>query len=207
MATFPEIFFLAKVTCIEINYNYLGMNRSSEHNMYFLAILCPPQVDDKVLSFKHWVKEQFASVVALKSPAHITLIPPFWLEETREAELLQTLQSFTSDMEELEIQLEVFLHFGKKVLFVQVKENPSLQELQSQTENYFLQSFGGSIKKDNRPFHPHITIANRDIKPGDFGKAWQYFSKKIFKETFRTKTISLLKLISTKWIVIGEKNW
>lgn len=183
------------------------MNHSSEHNMYFLAILCPPLVDDKVLRFKHWVKEQFGSVVALKSPAHITLIPPFWLEEVREKGLLQSLQSFTSDMEELEIQLEGFSHFGKKVLFVQVKESPSLQELQLQTENHFLEPFGDNIKKDNRPFHPHITIANRDIKPGDFEKAWQYFSKKVFKETFRTKTISLLKLSTDKWNVIAEKSW
>lgn len=183
------------------------MNPSTTHNMFFIAIVCPPEVNEKVLRFKHWMKEQFGCVVALKSPAHITLIPPFWLEDVRETELLQTLQSFRSDMDELEIQLDGFSHFGKRVLFINVKENPALHELKKQTEIHFIQSFGDTIKKDERPFHPHISIANRDMKPGDFEKAWQHFSKKEFKETFRTKTISLLKLSPGKWNVIGSTNW
>ncbi len=183
------------------------MNHSTTHNMYFIAILCPPELDKKVWQFKYWMKEQFGAVVALKSPAHITLIQPFWLEEDKEEKLKQILQVFTSDMDVLEIQLEGFSHFGKRVLFVQVQENLSLEELKSQVENHFVLSYADFIKKDDRPFHPHITIANRDLKPGDFEKAWQHFSNKIFKEEFRTQTISLLKLIDGKWNVIGEKRY
>jgi 2'-5' RNA ligase len=182
------------------------MNPSATYSMYYLAIVCPSQVDEKILRCKHWMKEQFGCIVALKSPAHITLIPPFWLEEARETKLLQTLQSFASGMDEFIIQLDGFSHFGKKVLFVHVKEHPAMEELKRQVENHFIQSFD-SIKKDDYPFHPHITIANRDLKPGDFEKAWQYFSNKVFKETFRIKTISLLKLSQGKWNVMGEKNW
>ena len=174
--------------------------------MYYVAIACPREVDEKVMGFKQWMKEQFGSVVALKSPAHITLIQPFWLDISRETELLQTLQSFPGDGEELRIRLEGFSHFGKRVLFIQVKENPVLQELQTQTEKHFLQCFDDVLKKDTRPFHPHITIANRDMKPGDFEKAWQHFSGKKFNETFCAKTISLFKLTQGKWSVIGEKN-
>jgi 2'-5' RNA ligase len=184
-----------------------GMSPSITHNMYFIAIVCPPELDKKVLQFKYRMKEQFGSVVALKSPAHITLIQPFWLEEDKEEDLKRTLDLFTSDMDELEIQLEGFSHFGKRVLFVRVKENPSLEELKNQVGNHFVSLYGDIIKKDDRPFHPHITIVNRDLKPGDFEKAWQHFSNRIFKEEFRAQTISLLKLTNGKWNVMSEKRW
>ncbi len=183
------------------------MNDSPAHSMYFVAIVSPPPVDKKVQRYKYWMKDQFGCVVALKSPVHITLIPPFWLDERRESELLNIFQSFTSDMDELEIQLDSFSHFGKKVLFVHIKEDPVLQELQQQTEDYFLQHVGDVIKKDERPFRPHITLANRDMKPGDFEKAWHYFSEKIFHETFHSRTVSLLKLNLGKWNILGEKSW
>ena len=183
------------------------MEESAPHNMYFVAILCPQAVNEKVLLFKNWMKEQFGCVVALKSPAHITLVPPFWLGEAKELLLLQAVQSFESTMDGLEIEVEGFSHFGRRVLFVSVKENLALKELKSQVEEHFIKSFSASIQKDDRPFHPHITIANRDLKPSDFEKAWQNFNNKEFHEIFLTKRISLLKLRSGKWNVIGEKQW
>ena len=178
-----------------------------KHSMYYVAVVCPVEVDEKILQFKYWMKDQFGCIVALKSPAHITLIPPFWLEQTKEAELQQALQSLGINIAEAEINLQGFSHFNKRVLFVNVKENPVLGEIKQQTEKHFIQVFPDSIKTDDRSFHPHITIANRDLKPSDFLKAWEHFAKKDFKEIFRTGTISLLKLGTDKWNIIGEKNW
>jgi 2'-5' RNA ligase len=182
------------------------MDDPTDHSMYYVAIVCPAGTDEKILRFKHWMKEQFGCMVALKSPAHITLISPFWMEQEKEAGLQQTLQSFKYDEPELVIHLDGYSHFTDRVLFVSVTENPDLEMLKRQTENHFIQSFG-NIKADLRPFHPHITIANRDMRPYQFERAWQYFSKKDFKEVFATHTISLLKLISGKWNVIGERTW
>lgn len=183
------------------------MNQPATNRMYYIAVVCPPQVNEKVLHYKIWMKEQFGCIVALKSPAHITIIPPFWLDEKREDELLLSLQSFSGKLPEVEIQLEGFDHFRNRVLFINVTENKILNDLKVEAENHFMESFAGCIKKDNRPFHPHITIANRDMKPSHFEKAWEYFSKKEFSETFLVKTLSLLKLSTGKWNVIGEKNW
>lgn len=177
------------------------------YNMYYLALICPPEVDRQVEQYKHWMKDQFGCVVALKSPAHITLIPPFWLVETRETELINAVQSFTSDLSEMEIQLDNFTHFGKKVLTIGVKENPALVEIKNQVELHFIGAMEDVIRADNRSFHPHITIANRDMKPSDFVKAWEHFSNKTFQASFLTETISLLKLSSGGWNTISDKNW
>ena len=183
------------------------MEQPAPHNMYFVAILCPQTVNEKVLLFKNWMKEQFGCAAALRSPAHITLVPPFWLGEEKELLLLQALQSFGSTLDELKIELDGFSHFGSRVLFVSVKESPALKELKGQVEGHFIKSFGSGIQKDDRPFHPHVTIANRDLKPSAFEKAWQHFNKREFNEAFLTNAVTILKLGSGRWNVIGEKQW
>ena len=181
--------------------------KQAVHSMYYIAIVCPPQVDEKVLHYKNWMKERFGCAVALKSPSHITLVPPFWHVESKEEILIQTLRSFESSAGELKIELDGFSHFGKRVLFIRVKENSVLTEVKRQTEIHFMHSLSDIIKPDERDFHPHVTLANRDLIPSAFTKAWEYLSATEFSEVFITKTISLLKLIDGKWKVIGQKDW
>ncbi|MBL7744612.1 MAG: 2'-5' RNA ligase family protein [Chitinophagaceae bacterium] len=183
------------------------MSYDLPYKMYYIALLCPPDVNEMVLQFKYWMRDRFACIAGLKSPAHITLIPPFWLEEAKEPELLKAFHSFTSDMSELNIELNGFSHFGKKVLFVQVKDNPATEELKNQAEDHFTSIFPANIKKDDRSFHPHVTIATPDIKPSDFDRVWEHFSKKDFAANFITRTISLLKLSPGKWNVLSQRNW
>jgi 2'-5' RNA ligase len=127
------------------------------------------------------------------------------MDEDREGELIQTLQQFNSN-ETAEVQLKDFSHFGDRVLFIQVKENSELTALKEQTETHFLQDFSGVIKKDERPFNPHVTIANRDVSPSTFVKAWAHFAKETFESSFIADRVSILKLNSGKWDVIAEKK-
>ena len=174
--------------------------------MYFVAIVCPPSLDKKIYSYKSWMKEQFGCVVAMKSPAHITLVPPFWLPGSEEEKLLEAQRSFTSTIGELTIRLTGFSHFRKRVLFVAVENSPELEQLKKEAEDHFVKLFPAK-KKDTRPFHPHITIANRDMKPSHFETAWEHFLKKEISEVFDAKTISLLKLCDGKWQIINENIW
>lgn len=171
-----------------------------------MALVCQPPLNKKILRYKLWMRDQFGCVVAMKSPAHITLIPPFWLPDSEEEKLLDALQSFTSTIGELMIPLNGFSHFRKRVLFVAVDASPELEQLKKQAEDHFIKIFP-AIKKDTRPFHPHITIANRDMKPSHFEKAWEYFSGKKFVEGFSTRTISLLIHSGGKWNVLSEREW
>ena len=180
------------------------MSTSATHKMYYVATVCPEQINEKIQKLKQWMKDRFGCVVAMKSPAHITLIPPFWFLIEREHELVNAVQTFTNPSLPVKIELEGFSHFRKKVLFVQVKENASLGELKGGTEKYFSGKFGAIFKKDDRAFHPHITVANRDMKPSHFEQAWGHFSNMIFEESFSSNSISLLKLNPGKWTIIAE---
>lgn len=183
----------------------MRMNNSALHSMYFLAVLCPPAIDEKVQAHKLWMRDRFGCTVALKSAAHITLIPPFWLQNESEDALINTLHSFQTIIPSFENQLQGFSHFSNRVIFVAVNQNHQLGSLRKAAEDHFIIPFHGIIKPDDRPFHPHITIANRDVKPNDFKKAWAYFEKKEFRQTFSASAISLLKLSPGKWNMIAEK--
>jgi 2'-5' RNA ligase len=107
----------------------------------------------------------------------------------------------------MEIELEGFSHFGKSVLFLAVKDNTLLQELQNQVMTYFQETFNDVIKNNDRPFHPHITIATRDLKPGDLIKALEHFNNEKYFHSFQTKSISVLKLSPGMWNVIASVDW
>lgn len=45
-------------------------------SLYFLAVIPPEPVFSEVMAFKKEMSERFSSSRALKSPPHITLLPP-----------------------------------------------------------------------------------------------------------------------------------
>lgn len=177
------------------------------HRMYYVAVVCPPEIDEKVLQYKYWMRQRFGCKAALKSPAHLTLIAPFWLEEDQEQTLKETTKQFQTELLPFEIRLNNFDHFSNRVLFVHTEANESLARLQFETTEHFQQQFPVAVKTDNRPFHPHVTIANRDMSPSAFLKAWEHFSKEDYAASFIADQIALLKLQEGKWKVIEEKKF
>ena len=56
-------------------------------NMYFIALVLPTEINDEILKWKLFMKDHFNCLVALRSPAHITLVPPFWMNDDLENKL------------------------------------------------------------------------------------------------------------------------
>lgn len=173
--------------------------------MYYIAVLCPPEINEKILQYKQWMKTYFGCVIALRSPAHITLIPPFWANDELEKTMIRFLNEFTIDVIP-EIDLEGFDHFGRRVLFVNVNENPDLEEIHERLETGLITELPGLLKPDTRPFHPHVTIATRDMSPEAFEKAWDYFSPKKVQWNFPGNHLALLRLGKEKWEIIFQKQ-
>ena len=182
------------------------MYEAATHNMYYLAVVCPPAIDEQIRTYKQWLLTHFGCKAALKSTAHITLVAPFWLEASKEPLLLHHLELLQTALLPVEIELHNFSHFGKKVLFVHVKENQTLARLQGAAEDHFAQHFP-EIKRDQRPFHPHVTLATRDLTPGAFQQEWQRFSNEKYQAVFTADRVSLLKLSPGKWNIIAEKKF
>ncbi|OQP61413.1 hypothetical protein A3860_06800 [Niastella vici] len=167
--------------------------------LYFIAIVTPDAINQQVLEWKHYMREQFHCKVALKSPAHITLIPPFTMAETAQPEIQALLEPFAASQQRFSIGLKNFAAFKPRVIYADVLPNPALSALQTSLEATLLQNGRFPVKKEDRPFHPHITIANRDLQKEDFAPAWQHFQQISYKGSFTAEAISLLKHNEHRW--------
>lgn len=171
------------------------------HQKYFLAIVPPEHLLSQIQDLKKSIYEEYGTKGALRSPGHITLHMPFSWEEDKEDKLITSLQNFSFE-KEFQIILSGFSCFEPRVVFINVLENDSLFQMQQQLVRYTkqnLQLFNQS--DDMRGFHPHITIAFRDLKKPMFYKVWEEYKYKIFDATFTCKDICVLKHLNDKWEV------
>jgi 2'-5' RNA ligase len=169
--------------------------------MYFIAIVLPPDLNEKVLHWKNYMKEKYDCNTGLKSPAHITLVPPFWLDPQKEDLLLEDFRQLRS-FEPFIAHTNNFSAFKPKTIFIAVAPNKQLHDLKMAVDHFFSNRTAYSVKTDSRPFHPHITIATRDLYKKDFYLAWPFFEGKKLEETWLVDSISLLRHNKKNWDVI-----
>jgi 2'-5' RNA ligase len=165
---------------------------------YFLAIVPPSPVFEKALELKNYFKEKYHSKASLNSPPHITLHMPFRWKEEREDELITKLEEF--GLASFPLQLLNFNSFPPRVIFIDVVPNECLPALQKKLLRYCkkeLNLFNADYK--DQPFHPHLTLAFRDLKKSTFGEAWNEFSSKPFEATFVVDRFVLLKHNGRVW--------
>ena len=180
-----------------------GHEKKADFSMYYIAALCPTNTNEKVLAIKNWLKERFGCVHALKSPAHITLIAPFWWENANADSLKTWLGSFTG-YKSVGVTMNGVSAFGNRTLFIDVKSNIELEDLKNSIEAHFSSLSSSIIPKDTRPFHPHITLATRDLKPRDFKVAFDHCKKLPFNYSFDLKSFALMLLKDGKWVIMDE---
>ena len=171
-------------------------------NMYYIAIVAPEEIDQQVLKWKNYFKGHFECTVALKSPAHITLIPSFWMKEEFEDDLVNSIKGFSITKNKFEITLKDFAAFKPKVIFVDVVKSEVLNGLYQSFANYILIENKFPIKIDDRSFHPHVTLATRDLYKKAFQEGWEIFSKKKYEASWIVSGISLLRHNKKNWDAI-----
>lgn len=169
--------------------------------MYFLALVLPQHLDAQILRLKLWMQERYGCRVALKSPAHLTIEPPFWAAAGNEAPLKQDLETFCLSTQAFRLQTTGFSAFPPRTLFIALQENPELATLKRKADDFFRHR-PYRMKIGNRPFHPHVTIATRDLQKKDFAEAWEHFRQHDFREAFDATGLSLLKHNGRMWEVV-----
>jgi 2'-5' RNA ligase len=174
--------------------------------MYFIALVAPDEINKQVLKWKQLMFDRFNCSVALRSPAHITLIPPFWMNPELEAELQESIRSFAELQNVFEIELQNFSFFKPSVIFVEVIKNDKLQQLHENLTSYLIDK-NFNIKKDERPFHPHVTIAARDVQKKVFYEVREIFKDKKYYAHWQADCISILRHNKKNWDVIAASQF
>ncbi len=175
--------------------------------MYFIAIVLPPALNEKVLKYKIMMKEKYGAAVALKSPAHITLLPPCWMDPAFEEPLRNDLDLLAAGTGPFEICTNDFSAFSHRTLFIATAASKPLELVKERTDVFFSTRRQYRLQPDTRPFHPHITIATRDLHKKDFLEAWSYIQSKTFRECWTADDISLLKHNKKNWDVVHTSQF
>jgi len=186
-----------------LNYSFFLVHYSFPMQLYFLALLPDPAIQQEVTAFKETARDRFGSGHALKSPPHITLVPPFRLEKTPESgEALEVALRDAAPGPSFPVQLRDFDRFGQRVIFVHVQLSEALITSQRQAADAFYRHLG--VKPETRPFHPHLTVAFRDLDRKVFPEAWAYFSGISYQRTFTAERVTLLRHNGQRWEIAGD---
>jgi 2'-5' RNA ligase len=174
--------------------------------MYFIAQVLPDELNKQILPWKQMMFDKYGCKVGLKSPAHITFIPPYYMNDEMQSELISDLDSFCSSQQPFLIATKNFASFKPRTIFIDVVINEQLAQLKKATDVFF-KSKQYPMKFDTRPFHPHITIATRDFAKKIFFEIYPYFEKQEFEETWSADSLSLLRHNQKNWDVIHTSQF
>ena len=169
--------------------------------LYFFAILPPEPYLADMQQLTEEISKKYNTRKALNSPPHITLIPPFWYFDEYLDDLLDIQSNINENMDSIPIEVEGFSTFPRKVLFLSVRRIQSLKDLVSQIYDLLPEIVKSDIKLYPE-FHPHITVAFKDISWPNFKKAKKEYLQKSYHIKFESASISLLQHNKGKWKVI-----
>lgn len=170
-------------------------------NLYFIGIVPEKNICEKIKQLKLLAQDKFNCSWALRSTAHITLVPPFHLELSSENQLSNELTNFNYD--KFPISIDGFDHFSDRVIFLKVDNHKKIFTLK-QTLDAQLDSF--DIKSRTKNFHPHITIAFKDLNNEIFNVAFSYFNKLNLYEISKNWKICLFKNDKSGWKILNSNK-
>lgn len=171
-----------------------------EENLYFISLIPTEPLRSEAWSLKEHMRDVYGSKAALNSPAHITLHMPFELKQNRERAVVEALQELAEGYNSFQVEVDGFGAFPPRVLFLHIVPNDMLSRLQSDVHESMKRGFNifnADYKK--RPFHPHMTLAFRDLKKSAFEEAWFTLKEKEFKAGWLAPGITLLKHDGRQW--------
>ena len=165
---------------------------------YFIAVILRGNSLEKAEQIRQSLFDRFGLKGALRSPPHITLHRPFEWKSAKEPELIKTLETFSFGMP-FEVEFRDFSGFGERVLYIGVEKCPELERLHSALRRFALKELKLlNEAEDLRGFHPHVTVAFRDLRKRQFDEVREYLKTFQVNEIMQVEGFSLLRL-EEKW--------
>jgi len=176
-------------------------------SLYFIALIPPEEVATEITSFKQEIADNYNSKKALRVMPHITLKAPFTITHRQDEEVLEWFQNIKTGVHSFEITLNGFGAFDNPknpVIFVKPEDSVTMRLLQKDILAEFKQQFSNiPVHFHEEEFHPHMTIAYRDLAYAEFEKAWAVFKDRNYTANFTTNGFNLLKHNGEYWEVLA----
>ena len=168
---------------------------------HFIGVLLPEDITLTLEGCRRYMHEVYGCKSGHGTPIHVTLVPPFRLqEEYSTADLISVIEKevlpkglgFTA-------HINNFDAFGDRTLFANVVAGDAWTRLRDKTVQALLNTCPGCTKKDKKPFQPHATVANRDIPVGIMTKALQVMNELNLAEDFPVDNITIFERKGNRW--------
>ena len=189
------------------------MANPSNPNLYFIALIPDQDIRRDVKALKEEMRDNYGAKHALKSPAHITLIPPFRRDQQHESFITDSMFRFASRQNVFSVELDGFGNFEPRVIYIDVKQALPIRNLHKGLCNTLMDEMLFHPDELKSKLHPHMTIATRDLTPEAYYSAWPELLKHRFKAQFEVSCISLLKHNGKFWEIfrtfgfVANKNY
>jgi 2'-5' RNA ligase len=172
--------------------------------LYFIGLVPGENLREAVKQLKLEMRENYGAGHALKSPAHITLQMPFRKPAEEEQEVISSLARFAEQQTSFKVGLEDFDCFPPRVIFIRIVNHSPVVAFRNELVPVLRDEIGLSAKQIGSRFHPHLTVATRDLAEEQFPKAWEAFSKRQFRAEFEVRSLFLLRHNSKYWDIYRE---
>lgn len=164
--------------------------------------MVPPQeILEKATAIKLLIRDEFGIKYALKSPPHVTLKMPFSYNEAKESFLEEKLSVFLRTQRPFEVKIKGVGTFGKRVIFLGIEKSSELVQLQSSLTTFCKKELHLVAELSDSNYHPHLTIAFKDLKVGQFDNVFNLVKSRGFQAEYFAEGIHVLKRLEQKWIV------
>ena len=174
-----------------------------DKSLYFIALIPPEPLRRQIIELKLKFAENYKTTHALKSPPHITLIPPFNFRSTEEKRIIEFLEIFAQTICPFNVAIIGFGAFKPKVIYLDFNKNELLKSLQMRLSEQFKDVSELDLNK-GKLFTPHLTLAFRDLSPQMFYRAWEKYKLETFKASFMVTSLFLLKHNGKCWDIAHE---
>ncbi|MBR5926904.1 MAG: 2'-5' RNA ligase family protein [Spirochaetia bacterium] len=183
------------------------MNRGFTEQTHFIGVLLPEDLTSRLEGYRRYMNQQYGCRSGHGTPIHVTLVPPFQLPAPcTTADIATTLAQMVAEKKwhTFNAKIEGFDAFGDRTLFAKVIPSTVWTAFRAAVYSAVAATSPGAVRKDTRPFQPHITVANRDIPPGASTEALEYLNELELKTTFPVDNITIFERKEKRW-VIGQQ--
>lgn len=178
--------------------------------LFFIAIIPPREICDRITRIKLDFKERFNSRHALKLVPHITLKAPFSVPDSEEARVHGWFDQVPVDLAPFPQLLKNFNSFSSRrnpVIFIEPELSPELKILQEAVLHDFMRAFPGIPPSENEfRFHPHVTVGYRDLGYENYRQAWREYRELAFEASFMVDNFCLMQHDKKQWNIAARRR-
>ena len=180
------------------------MPLKNSRTLFLIALMPDREVSNEVRMLKERLMDEFGLKAALRSPAHITLVPPFTCTDEQAEKVVDTLWKALREEAAITFGLNGTDHFDDRVIYLPVTEPADVQKIHVAVNEALRAHHSWALRTEETPFTPHITLANRDLKPEQFNEVWAKLRGIAYQRHCAVRNIHLLRHDGARWKVWKE---